>query len=107
MLAIGAGALWLIPARAPEVRLATVREIAGGNSVSIVLNASGYVTARRRATVSSKITGKLVDVRVEVAESSGEVITDWAPGQGVERFVASAAIEARKPADGQAACCGR
>jgi RND family efflux transporter MFP subunit len=30
-----------------------------------VLNASGYVTARRRATVSSKITGKVVEVNVE------------------------------------------
>ncbi len=48
-----------------------------------------------------------VDVRVEVAESSREAIADWVPGQGAERFVASAAIEAHKPADGQAACCGR
>ena len=30
-----------------------------------VLNASGYVTARRRATVSAKITGKVVEVNVE------------------------------------------
>jgi RND family efflux transporter MFP subunit len=30
-----------------------------------VLNASGYVTARRKATVSSKITGKVVEVRIE------------------------------------------
>src|SRR5262249_15805845 len=30
-----------------------------------ILNATGYVTARRRATVSSKITGKLVAVNVE------------------------------------------
>ena len=31
----------------------------------IVLNASGYVTARREATVSSKVTGKVIDVLVE------------------------------------------
>ena len=30
-----------------------------------VLNASGYVTARRRATVSSKVTGKVIDVLIE------------------------------------------
>lgn len=30
-----------------------------------LLNASGYVTARREATVSSKITGKVVDIKVE------------------------------------------
>src|SRR5207247_10732821 len=30
-----------------------------------VLNASGYVTARRAATVSSKVTGKVVEVLIE------------------------------------------
>jgi HlyD family secretion protein len=30
-----------------------------------VLNASGYVTARRRATISSKVTGKVMEVNVE------------------------------------------
>jgi HlyD family secretion protein len=30
-----------------------------------VLNASGYVTARREATVSSKVTGKVVEVLIE------------------------------------------
>src|SRR5258708_36465975 len=29
-----------------------------------VLNASGYVTARREATISSKVTGKVIDVLV-------------------------------------------
>jgi RND family efflux transporter MFP subunit len=46
---------------------------AGGGTV---LNASGYVTARRRATVSSKITGKVVEVRVEegMAVREGQVL---------------------------------
>lgn len=41
-----------------------------------VLNASGYVTARRRATVSSKITGKVVDVSVEegMAIREGQIL---------------------------------
>jgi RND family efflux transporter MFP subunit len=41
-----------------------------------VLNASGYVTARRRATVSSKITGKVVQVNVEegMAVKEGQVL---------------------------------
>jgi RND family efflux transporter MFP subunit len=41
-----------------------------------VLNASGYVTARRRATVSSKITGKVVEVHVEegMAVREGQVL---------------------------------
>lgn len=41
-----------------------------------VLNASGYVTARRRATVSSKITGKVVEMNVEegMAIREGQVL---------------------------------
>jgi RND family efflux transporter MFP subunit len=57
---------WLGPSRAAKVRTFTVREqsvTAGGSAT--VLNASGYVTARRRATVASKITGRLVEVLVE------------------------------------------
>jgi RND family efflux transporter MFP subunit len=48
----------------PVVATASVREVtttAGG----AVLDASGYVTARRKATVSSKVTGKVVEVLVE------------------------------------------
>jgi len=43
-----------------------VREaVSGGLSSRTVLNASGYATARRQATVSSKVTGKVVEVFVE------------------------------------------
>ena len=37
----------------------------GAGVQAAVLNASGYVTARRRATVSSKVTGKVIEVNVE------------------------------------------
>ena len=48
----------------------------GGAAAGAVLNASGYVTARRRATVSSKITGKVVEVNVEegMAVREGQVL---------------------------------
>ena len=46
-----------------EVEVATVRT-AGGASAA-VLNASGYVTARRKATVAAKITGRVSDIRIE------------------------------------------
>jgi len=46
------------------------------------------------------------DVRVAVRQESRDLIASWAPGRGVEDHVASAIIEARKPAAGeQAACC--
>jgi RND family efflux transporter MFP subunit len=61
----GAGAYaWLNRERPVEVEVATVTERAAGTQAS-VLNASGYVTARRRATVSSKVTGKVIEVNVE------------------------------------------
>lgn len=56
---------WLKQPRPVEVRVAAAEARAGGSAAGAVLNASGYVTARRQATVSSKITGKVVDVLVE------------------------------------------
>jgi RND family efflux transporter MFP subunit len=49
------------------VHTAVARELGGGSSGGerTVLNASGYVTARRAATVSSKVTGKVVEVLIE------------------------------------------
>ena len=60
----GGGWYWLNRERPVEVEIATVSERAAGTQAS-VLNASGYVTARRRATVSSKVTGKVIEVNVE------------------------------------------
>jgi RND family efflux transporter MFP subunit len=58
-----------------EVQTATATERAAGAQAA-VLNASGYVTARRRATVSSKITGKVVEVNIEegMAVREGQVL---------------------------------
>jgi len=50
--------------RLPEVSTSAVREVRL-ESGSTVLNASGYVTARRQATVSSKVTGRVIEVLIE------------------------------------------
>jgi RND family efflux transporter MFP subunit len=74
--ATGGGAwFWLTRERPVEVEVATVSERAAGTQAS-VLNASGYVTARRRATVSSKVTGKVIEVNVEegMAVREGQVL---------------------------------
>ena len=70
-----AGWSWMNRERPIEVEVATVSERAAGAQAS-VLNASGYVTARRRATVSSKVTGKVVEVNVEegMAVREGQVL---------------------------------
>jgi len=64
VVAAAALAVWLWSReRPPVVQTAVVQEISGGGRA--VLNASGYVTARRKATVSSKVTGKVVEVNIE------------------------------------------
>jgi HlyD family secretion protein len=67
LLLLGGGALlWrLAHSKAIEVRTVLAREVAANGSDRTVLNASGYVTARRAATVSSKVTGKVVEVLIE------------------------------------------
>jgi RND family efflux transporter MFP subunit len=74
----GAGASWWYFAGpgVKAVRAATVIERTSGAMSDAVLNASGYVTARRRATVSSKITGKVVEVLVDEGMSitKGQVL---------------------------------
>ena len=72
----GGGAwYWLNRERPVEVEVVAVTERAAGTQAS-VLNASGYVTARRRATVSSKVTGKVIEVNVEegMAVREGQVL---------------------------------
>jgi RND family efflux transporter MFP subunit len=50
--------------RAPSVQLATAHSVSGDTRVAL-LNASGYVTPRRRATVAAKITGRVVQMNAE------------------------------------------
>jgi RND family efflux transporter MFP subunit len=70
LLVLGAGGFgawyWSTALQAASVKVAPVNVKAGGpNAPSAVLNASGYIVARRRATVSSKVTGKVLDVLIE------------------------------------------
>jgi RND family efflux transporter MFP subunit len=66
LLAVAAGA-WLVWARVtvPTVRTVAARAAAPAGGAGSVLDASGYVTARRQATVSAKITGKVTEVLIE------------------------------------------
>jgi len=59
LLAIGAGVYALIP-RAVAVDVATVQP--ADTAPQVLLNASGYVTPQRRATVAAKITGRVTGV---------------------------------------------
>src|SRR5882672_6482829 len=74
---IGAGAWFgLSGGAALPVRTVTAQPIAGGAANASVLDATGYVTARREATVSAQITGTLIEVLTEDGENvkAGQVL---------------------------------
>jgi multidrug efflux pump subunit AcrA (membrane-fusion protein) len=76
LAAAGGGAwMWARRERPIDVEAVVVTQRAAGSQAA-VLNASGYVTARRRATVSSKITGKVMEVNVEEGQAvqQGQVL---------------------------------
>ena len=82
LLVLAGGAWWLLRPRPPEVKVASAAAAAttpGG--ASTVLDASGYVTARRQATVSSKVTGRVVEVLVEegMAVEEGQLLARLDP----------------------------
>ena len=67
---IGGGVWWWLQRTpAKTVQTARVREVMSGGAEKsgpqTVLNASGYVKARRAATVSSKVMGKVMEVLIE------------------------------------------
>jgi RND family efflux transporter MFP subunit len=81
LLVLGAGGFgawyWATALQAASVKVASAAVKAGGpNAPSAVLNASGYIVARRRATVSSKVTGKVMDVLIEEGHpvKAGQVV---------------------------------
>ncbi|MEP6505577.1 MAG: efflux RND transporter periplasmic adaptor subunit, partial [Betaproteobacteria bacterium] len=53
------GAWWLLAGRPTTVQVATATAPGSGATAGAVLQATGYVTPRRRATVSTQITGTL------------------------------------------------
>ena len=58
-----AAAVFTLKGKTPVVEVATVRASQAGRPA--VLNASGYVTPRRRATIAAKITGRINEVFAE------------------------------------------
>ncbi len=59
-------AVFLFGAKTTEVTTVTAEAQSSGPSLgNAVLNASGYVVARRMSTVSSKVTGKIAEIFVE------------------------------------------
>lgn len=75
---------WWLFGRAKPVDVQTAAVVAfssGGADASSVLDATGYVVARRMATVSSKITGKVRDIRIEEGQhvEAGDIMATLDP----------------------------
>src|SRR2546426_11385045 len=64
LLLVVSAVLWFVlREKAPEIEVTTVRADKGGRPA--LLNASGYVTPRQRATIAAKITARVNEIHVD------------------------------------------
>jgi len=72
---------WFGRDKGVEVQVAPVVAIGTGGGAATVLDATGYVVARRMATVSSKITGKVREILIEEGQhvDAGQVMATLDP----------------------------
>jgi len=79
-LAVGAALGWFLKPAPPPAAAPVIASAPSTTATSVVpagsLTASGYVVARRQATVAAEVTGRLVEVRVEEGQKviEGEVL---------------------------------
>jgi len=106
-LAIGAAVVvlaiagWALFGRddAVEVQTAQVVAIGGGSGNASVLDATGYVVARRMATVSSKVTGKVLEVMIEEGQqvAAGDIMATLDPvDANAQRALAASQVAAAR-----------
>jgi len=98
LLLAGALLAWRLALAPIAVQTATV-ELPAGASEGTVLNATGYVVARRLATVSSKVTGRITEVLFEegAAVREGQVLARLDPSTAnAEHLVAVRSVEAAR-----------
>ena len=89
-LAVVLGAVFALVDRKPVVEVASARAVGGGTSAAL-LNASGYVTPRRRATIAAKITARVVDVLIDegVSVTEGQVLARLDDSDALRRLLAA------------------
>lgn len=73
---LGLAGWLLMGTRATEVQTAQAQSAASNTAAGAVLQATGYVTARRQATVSAQITGTLTQVLIEEGDhvKKGQIV---------------------------------
>ncbi|MCC8362856.1 efflux RND transporter periplasmic adaptor subunit [Lysobacter sp. A6] len=105
VLAVSIGA-WVAFGRQQPLAVQTADVVAlgnGGSASATVLDATGYVVARRMATVSAKITGKVREVLIEEGQhvEAGQVLATLDPVDAdAERELASSQVSAARSAVG-------
>jgi RND family efflux transporter MFP subunit len=84
------GGVLALRGRTPVVEVAAARP-AGDPRTTALLNASGYVTPRRRATVAAKITARVVDVYVDegMAVTEGQLLASLDDSDAQRRLAAA------------------
>ena len=98
VLLAGALLAWRLASAPVAVQTVTV-ELPAGASEGTVLNATGYVVARRLATVSSKVTGRITEVLFEegATVAEGQVLARLdASTASAEHVVATRSVEAAR-----------
>ena len=94
---MGAAAWWYLAGNKPvAVQTITVRANGQGPAADAVLQATGYVTARRSATVSAQITGTLTEVLIDEGfrVKKGQVLARL-EDSGLKAALAAAEAQAR------------
>jgi RND family efflux transporter MFP subunit len=91
LLALGGTGYALLREQVPEVQTAIVRADKGGRPT--LLNASGYVTPRRRATVAAKITARVNEMYAEegMRVEAGQVLARLDDSDAKVRLIAAIA----------------
>jgi RND family efflux transporter MFP subunit len=99
---VAALAAWLVFGRSagPKVQTAKAVAIGGaGSAAASVLDATGYIVARRMATVSSKVTGKVQEVLIEEGQKveAGQVMARLDPvDANAQRTLAASQLSAAR-----------
>ena len=96
-----AGLAWFVLGRERPIAVTTAPVVAiqQGGASSSVLDASGYVVARRMATVSAKITGKVREVMIEegMRVEEGQVMATLDPiDANAQRSLSASQLEAAR-----------
>lgn len=102
VLAVVAAIVWFVLGRDGAAEVRTTEAIAIGNAGGAgasVLDATGYVVARRQATVSAKITGRVREVLIEEGQrvEAGQVMATLDPiDADAQRALARSQLEAAR-----------